>query len=222
VDAGAARCGRVKLQVTGNGGTGGLAGAGGQGGVGGSAGLFGKGGTGGNATGNFGGAGSHGGWLWGSNGTVATGAPASATIPREAANVTEPVVNLSVNGGKTIPVLVDTGSNGLVLPLQDIGFQHLGLPTNFGTGAYSGGLAYVDGTFHTTVDFGNGIVSAPTDVNVVLFSFPRLSTPSWPPTAQTASWVLGRTRRASHQQSDYRIARHLQTGLAPRPKTGMR
>jgi hypothetical protein len=51
----------------------------------------------------------------------------------------------------------------LVIPLQDIGFQHLGLPTTWGTRAYSGGLVYVFGTFHTTVDFGNGIVSAPTD-----------------------------------------------------------
>ena len=158
--------------LLGNGGTGGLAGSGGQGGVGGSAGLFGKGGTGGDATGNFGGAGGHGGWLWGSNGTAGSGAPASATIPLEVANGTEPVVDLSVNGGKTIPVLVDTGSDGLVIPLQDIGFQHLGLPTGLGTGAYSGGLAYAYVKFHTTVDFGSGIVSAPTDVNVVIFSFP--------------------------------------------------
>lgn len=156
----------------GNGGTGGLAGSTAQGGVGGSAGLFGKGGTGGNATGNFGGAGGHGGWLWGNNGTAGTGAPDSAWVPLSVYNGTEPITHLSVNGGPTIPVLVDTGSNGLVIPLQDIGFQHLGLPTGFGTGAYSGGLVYVYGTFHTTVDFGNGIVTAPTDVNVVLFSFP--------------------------------------------------
>jgi hypothetical protein len=156
----------------GDGGKGGAAGAGAQGGVGGSAGLFGNGGPGGNATGNFGGAGGRGGWLFGDNGTAGTGAPDSATIPLQVVNTTEPVVDLSVNGGKTIPVLVDTGSDGLVIPIEDVGLQHLGLPTNFGVGAYSGGLTYVYATFHTTVDFGNGVVTAPTDVDVVLFSFP--------------------------------------------------
>src|SRR6185437_3893283 len=128
--------------LLGNGGHGGAAGTGAQGGVGGSAGLLGKGGTGGNASGNFGGAGGHGGWLGGSNGTAGTGAPASATIPLEVYNVTEPVINLSVNGGPTTTALVDTGSNGLVIPLREIGWQHLGLPTHLGTGAYSGGLIY--------------------------------------------------------------------------------
>jgi hypothetical protein len=30
-----------------------------------------------------------------------------------------------VNGGKSVPVLVDTGSTGLVIPLQDIGIKSL-------------------------------------------------------------------------------------------------
>ncbi len=157
----------------GNGGAGGQAGTTGQGGVGGSAGLFGFGGNGGDATGNFGGAGGHGGWLLGKNGIAGSGAPNNATITLNVVNTTEPVVGLSVNGGKTINALVDTGSQGLVIPLQDIGFQHLGLPTGFGFGAYSGGLVYVYGTFDTTVNFGNGIVTAPTPVHVVIFSFPR-------------------------------------------------
>ncbi len=86
---------------------------------------------------------------------------------------TEPVTYLSVNGGPSVPVLVDTGSNGLVMPLKDIGLQHLGLPTGLGTGGYSGGLAYVYVKFHTTVDFGGGVVTQPTDVNVVVFSLPK-------------------------------------------------
>ncbi len=156
----------------GNGGAGGQAGTGGQGGVGGSAGLFGYGGYGGNATGNFGGAGGHGGWLFGKNGIAGTGAPDSATIPLNVVYDTEPVVGLSVNGGRTITSLVDTGSEGLVVPLQYLGLQHLGLPTKFGVGAYSGGLVYLYATFNTTVDFGNGIVTASTPVNAVYFSFP--------------------------------------------------
>ena len=84
---------------------------------------------------------------------------------------TEPVVDISVNGGPSVPVLVDTGSTGLVIPLRDIGLFNLGLPTGFGTGAYSGGLTYFYATFDTTVSFGNGIVSS-TPVDVVLFGLP--------------------------------------------------
>ena len=51
---------------------------------------------------------------------------------------TEPVVDVSINGGPSVPVLVDTGSTGLVIPLRDIGLYKLGLPTGIGTGAYSG------------------------------------------------------------------------------------
>ena len=160
--------------LIGSGGTGGAAtGSGVNGGVGGSAGLFGTGGTGGASTSNFGGAGGHGGWFLGSNGTAGSGAPTNATIGLNLVLGTEPVTYLSVNGGPSVPVLVDTGSNGLVMPLKDIGLQHLGLPTGLGTGGYSGGLAYVYVKFHTTVDFGGGVVTQPTDVNVVVFSLPK-------------------------------------------------
>ena len=84
---------------------------------------------------------------------------------------TEPVVDVSVNGGPSVPVLVDTGSTGLVIPLKDIGLFNLGLPTGVGTGAYSGGLTYFFVKFDTTVNFGNGIVST-IPVDVVVLSFP--------------------------------------------------
>ena len=84
---------------------------------------------------------------------------------------TEPVVDVSINGGPSVPVLVDTGSTGLVIPLRDIGLYKLGLPTGFGSGAYSGGLTYFYLTFDTTVNFGNGIVSS-TPVDVVVLGFP--------------------------------------------------
>jgi hypothetical protein len=162
----------------GNGGTG-YSPTTGNGGAGGNAGLLGNGGHGGNGgTGGWGGAGGRGGFLFGSNGiagATGAGAPTTASIPLTVHGGTEPTVNLSVNGGRTIPVLVDTGSEGLVLPLKDVGLQNLGglgLPTGFGSSAYSGGLVYVYASFDTTVNFGNGIVSGPTDVKVVLFSFP--------------------------------------------------
>jgi hypothetical protein len=84
---------------------------------------------------------------------------------------TEPVVDISVNGGPSVPVLVDTGSTGLVIPLRDIGLFNLGLPTGVGSGAYSGGLTYYYLTFDTTVNFGNGIVST-TPVDVAILAFP--------------------------------------------------
>ncbi|CKU10046.1 PE-PGRS family protein [Mycobacterium tuberculosis] len=48
----------------------------------------------------------------------------------------------------------------------------MGLPTGLSISGYSGGLYYIFATYTTTVDFGNGIVTAPTAVNVVLLSIP--------------------------------------------------
>ncbi|MUL47278.1 hypothetical protein FZI85_21575 [Mycobacterium sp. CBMA293] len=80
---------------------------------------------------------------------------------------TEPVVYISVNGGQKVPVLVDTGSSGLVIGGNNVGSTGLGNSVGSGTGAYSGGLTYNYGEYNTTVDFGNGIVTAPTTVDVI-------------------------------------------------------
>ena len=159
----------------GHGGDPGVGGTGGVGGAGGSAGYFvGSGGTGGNGgTNAAGGAGGVAGRLyggWGAGGqTGATLGTGAVSMP--VYQTTEPVVDVSVNGGPSVPVLVDTGSTGLVIPLRDIGLSHLGLPTGVGTGAYSGGLTYFYITFDSTVNFGNGIVSS-TPVDVVVLSVP--------------------------------------------------
>ena len=167
----------------GTGGTGGQGGAGtsgGLGGAGGNAGLFGPGGAGGTGGGagsgsaGGGGVGGRGGFLFGptgANGQFGTGT-VNGTVPLTIHNVTEPITTISVNGGPSQPVLVDTGSTGLVIPLQDIGLQHLGLPTGIGISGFSGGLNYVFLTFNGTVNFGNGIVTAPTSIDVPIFSFP--------------------------------------------------
>ena len=122
-----------------------------------------------------GGTGGIGGWLYGNAGSAgsAGSGPVNGTVPLGIFNTTEPLVYISVNGGPQMPVLVDTGSAGLVVPIQDIGLQQLGLPRGFGISGYSGGLTYIYATFHTSVNFGNGIVTPPTDVNVVLLSFPQ-------------------------------------------------
>ena len=104
---------------------------------------------------------------------ASAGYPSNATVPLQINNVTEPVVKISVNGGRSAPVLVDTGSAGLVIGLRDLGLQNLSFPTGFGVGSYSGGLVYLYATLKGKVNFGNGIVTAPTPVNVVLLSFPQ-------------------------------------------------
>ena len=156
------------------------------GGAGGSAGLIGNGGAGGaGGAGAVGGAGGLGGWLFGKDGAAGVGSALNATVPLT--QVTTSTGNLgsiagqvsvSVNGGKTIPVTVDTGSAGLVIPINDIGLQHLGLPTGFHTFTYGTSqqnLTEYAISFNTTINFGNGIVTAPTEVNVPIFSVEHLN-----------------------------------------------
>lgn len=159
------------------------AGPGGIGGAGGVAYLLGNGGYGGaGGLGNdpalplgYGGTGGHGGMIWGNQGFSGTGWDGK-TISMPTVMTTEPVVNLSVNGAASGPILVDTGSAGLVMQIKDIGglpgLLKLGIPHGINISAYSGGLTYLYASYPTSVDFGNGLVTAPTPVNVVLFSLP--------------------------------------------------
>jgi hypothetical protein len=162
----------------GNGGTGGPGGnaavgeTGGIGGAGGNAVLLGAGGTGG-AGGAIaaGGAGGLGGWVYGDNGAAGVGSPVSATVALSIRG-NFLMVNTSVNGGPSVPMLVDTGSAGLVIPFWDIGLQHLGLPTGFNVMRYASGVGVLCAQFDTTVNFGNGAVTAPTSVEVAISPFP--------------------------------------------------
>lgn len=167
----------------GNGGNGIPGMSGGAGGTGGAAGLLGwgaNGGAGGLGDGvgvdrGTGGAGGRGGLLYGGYGVSGPGGD-GRTVPLEIIHVTEPTVHANVNGGPTSTILVDTGSAGLVVSPEDVGgilgVLHMGLPTGLSISGYSGGLYYIFATYTTTVDFGNGIVTAPTAVNVVLLSIP--------------------------------------------------
>lgn len=157
----------------GSGGAGGAGTAAGMtGGAGGPAGLIGSGGAGGAGGANAaGGPGGLGGWLYGANGVAGAGSPLSATVPLYTAG-NFPVVNVSVNGGPSVPVLLDTGSAGLVIPFWDIGFQHLGLPTGFDVMRYGNGVGIFYAQFNTTVNFGGGAVTAPTSIEVGLLPFP--------------------------------------------------
>jgi hypothetical protein len=89
-----------------------------------------------------------------------------ALVPVTMKSTTEPVVYISVNGGPMVAVLVDSGSSGLVIDPQYVG-AGLGSATGSGASGYSGGLSYSYDTYTTTVNFGNGIVSSPTNVDIV-------------------------------------------------------
>jgi hypothetical protein len=91
-----------------------------------------------------------------------------ALVPVTMRATTEPIVYVTINGGPSTPVLVDTGSSGLVVTAASVGdAAPLGSPTSTGTSGYSGGLTYSYTSYKTTVNFGNGIVTEPTDVAIV-------------------------------------------------------
>lgn len=153
-----------------NGGDGGiLYGNGGFGGINGTFGTNGAGGTGGLGTllgghnGNIG--------LNGATGGIGSTTLTNATVPLQLVNTTEPVVFISLNGGQMVPVLLDTGSTGLVMDSQFL-TQNFGPVIGTGTAGYAGGLTYNYNTYSTTVDFGNGLLTLPTSVNVVTSSSP--------------------------------------------------
>ncbi|WP_169726303.1 PecA family PE domain-processing aspartic protease, partial [Mycobacterium riyadhense] len=81
-----------------------------------------------------------------------------------------PLLNISVGGGPSSPVIVDSGASGLVVPPHYVTGVALGTPG--ATGSVSYGLSstsrlFVDyQTYQTTVNFGNGIVTGSTTVGV--------------------------------------------------------
>jgi hypothetical protein len=93
---------------------------------------------------------------------------------------TEPTVLASVDGGTSLPVLVDTGSSGLVVPLTDIDggstnlfteletLFTLGAPSSIGESGYSGGVDYVYLTYdQLPVSYADGLsTDGPVEVEV--------------------------------------------------------
>jgi hypothetical protein len=102
--------------------------------------------------------------------------PDTFTVPLQVNAATEPVVDISVGGGAAVPVLVDTGSSGLTIPISDINWAGItGLPTGFNLGQYGGSLDYFYAELPTTVTFtdaAGATVTADSTVDAVLFAFP--------------------------------------------------
>jgi hypothetical protein len=111
-------------------------------------------------------------------------APADATIPLTVLEGTEPAVYASVDGGSSVPLLVDTGSSGLVIPYTDLGSTitqqltnlfDLGFPTGISESGYSGGVDYLYLTYNSVpVDYLNGstdVLSTNGPVDVEFYSW---------------------------------------------------
>jgi PPE-repeat protein len=100
----------------------------------------------------------------------------TGNVPLTLFGGTEPLVNGSVGSGSAVPLLVDTGSTGLVIPWRNagglLGVLQLGFPRGIGIGGYSGGLDYFYVTYNAPVNFGGGLVTSPTPVNLEFFAWP--------------------------------------------------
>ena len=98
-------------------------------------------------------------------------------IPLSVQEGTEPTVNVSVDGSTPLATLVDTGSSGLLVPLNDLSLTQLfdlGFPTGINAVSFSGGIeAFYLEYNDATVGFGDGAVTTTnTPVDVAFFSFP--------------------------------------------------
>lgn len=106
-----------------------------------------------------------------------TGDTASVPLDVEGGGLGQPVVHVSIGGGPSIPVAVDTGSQGLVVSIWDLNpqdvwneLEHFSFD-DINIGAFPAGIT-VGLDVPTSVDFGNGVVAEDTVVNGLLFSFP--------------------------------------------------
>ena len=193
----------------GGGGAGGLGGElGGTGGVGGRGGLLigngGAGGTGGVSGGPGGVAAGHGGagggaTLGAAGGTGATGGAPSIPVQVNL-DQNRPYVTISIGGGPSSQVILDTGSEGLIVPPQDVNFASLGSPILTGQVVQYGDstetTTEVYNVYRTTVNFGNGIITtAPTAVGVITSASQTITatgvTTNFPATAGMAVMGVG-------------------------------
>jgi PE family len=166
----------------GTGGAGGLGGElGGTGGIGGRGGFLigngGVGGTGGVSGGPGGVAGGQGGAgglasFIGVNGATGENGHIPAVSITVDTQLNRPYLNISIGGGPTSQVFVDTGSVGLLVPPQDVNFTSLGPsigpPGQVTYGDSTNSALFTFNKYSTTVNFGNGLITTtPVTVGVI-------------------------------------------------------
>jgi hypothetical protein len=199
------------VTLWGTGGMGGVGGEGAPGGTGGGGGIWGKGGTGG--TGGIGdaagGAGGSGGVLWGRPGAAGASGPA-ATATMTFSTTVDPgtareITNITIAGGQSAPVIVDTGSCGLLATEANVVGANLGTPTatgltqTYGVQGTGSSHTYTYNTYTASVSLGNGsIVSAPTTIGVItadtVTNSSGTTTYTWSPTANAYVSSTGTTQ----------------------------
>ena len=89
-----------------------------------------------------------------------------------------PIIQMSVNGGDYVNVLLDTGSYGLIINPQLIGLKDLGPIIDHGRGCYADcANPYEFDVYNIPISVGDDVTSAPTRIQVVtLNTWYRLST----------------------------------------------
>ena len=96
---------------------------------------------------------------------AAGGAPTIALSYTSSDNYT--TVGLSIGGGPVTQVEVDTGSSRLIIPITQVNADNIGQPTGkTGIVEYGDWGRFYYSVYNTSVDFGNGIITAPTDIGV--------------------------------------------------------
>ena len=91
-----------------------------------------------------------------------------AVVPVQMKYVTEPIVRASIAGGPAVPLLLDTGSSGLVTTLDQLGTNYVATDQT-GTITYSGAsdTPFNYRVYSTSVDFGSGAIAGTTYVDVI-------------------------------------------------------
>ena len=94
-----------------------------------------------------------------------------AIVPLRIYNTTEPIIDAKINGSSSQPLIVDTGSSGLVIDeanAGDLSPANATLISSGNSGSYSGGFDYTYSVYKVkSVDFGNGVVATDATINVV-------------------------------------------------------
>jgi len=108
---------------------------------------------------------------------AATTLTGSDVIPLSVQEGTEPTVDVSVDGSTPELTLVDTGSSGLLVPINDLSLTQLfdlGFPTGINSVSFSGGVDAFNLEYNDAiVGYGDGATTTTnTPIDVEFFSFP--------------------------------------------------